>query len=101
MVGDEVSLDLNGAFPDEIAEWTFAWWLVSVLLVPLELLGPSKLFIALCTNTQPGERACMSAAAPDAFGDYMLSSSARLSPRYVSMHSNHGIWRYLPRGGES
>ena len=92
MVGDEVILDSIGSLPGEITtEWTSAWWLVSVLLVPLELLDPSKFFIALRTNTHLGVRASMSAEAPEDFGDYRLSSSAGLGLRYVSMHSDHGI----------
>jgi hypothetical protein len=88
MVGDEVILDSIGSLPGEITtEWTSAWWLVSVLLVPLELLDPSKFFIALRTNTHLGVRASMSAEDPEDFGDYRLSSSAGLSLRYVSNNS--------------
>jgi hypothetical protein len=95
--GHDVSLDFIGTSPGEIAEWALAPRFVYVLQVPLELLDPYEVFIAICTgraNPAAG-RAGTFAAAPCALNNYMLS---RLSLGYISIHPDLGKpGRNLPR----
>jgi hypothetical protein len=88
-----VSLDFMGTSPRKIAEWALAPWLMYVPQVPLELLDPHEISIAICTcRPHPAAHAGTFSVpvAPLALSDYMLSNSAQTSAGlglgYVSMH---------------
>jgi hypothetical protein len=49
--GEEVSLDVTRTSPFETAEQAVSRWLVYVLLVPCELLGTPKAFVAIGTDS--------------------------------------------------
>jgi hypothetical protein len=103
VLGDDVSLNFIRTGPHEIAKWALSPWLVYFFQMSVEFLDSIKGCIALYTNRlKPGKRGCTFAApAPGVLSSSMLSSSAGLSLGYVSMFSNHGTRRCLPRWGES
>jgi hypothetical protein len=115
VVGYDVTLDFIGTRPCETAEWASASWLVYVPQVPLQLLGPYKVSIAVCTGrSHPAARGSTFAGAPRALNGYTISCSTGLSLGHVSLHSNHrkpdsaclvgwkvGLWPHLDANGQS
>jgi hypothetical protein len=89
VAGFDVSLDFAGAGPPKSAEWALALWIVFVLSMALELLGPFKPFLASCAGRPGfdlGAHTMPITVVSGTLGSVMMfSGSQRLGPGHVNM----------------
>jgi hypothetical protein len=87
VTGHDMALDFIGASPCKTAERALASRLMYVLQVPLELLDPYKISIAICASrSHPTARASTFSMPLRSLDNHMLSRVAGWSLGYISMH---------------
>lgn len=89
MLGFDVILNFTGAGPPVIAEWAFALWLVYVLSMALDLLGPCKHSLASFAGRFYLGAHTTVAVVSGILGSRTFSGSQRLVLGHINMHSNH------------
>ena len=108
MVGDKVSFDFAGTSPHKRAERASTTGHVYVFHMSFELLGPSKLFVAVYTDRLFPIADGTTLVLYDALGSQMISDSVVLYLGYdLNVQSNHDSGRTrwclpeLPRSTEN
>lgn len=83
-----MGLNFTGAGPPKSAEWALARWIVFVLSMAPELLGPFKPFLASCAGRlgfHLGAHTEPVTVVPGILGSVMFSGSQRLSLGHINM----------------